>query len=248
MRLIQSCLLLLSISFCHFLTAQTVAPLSFQQQSAIAFSSSGTFPSSIALSGNANWIAGSQTDSGTLSLQASADGSTNEIWSLSTESHAFGKGPLSYSGFDRSCIYTDAKSKQHPVSGRNCQQSLPWFFPSFVLQPTYAAALTVTDRTGDADVAEGLEKLVYTLALPSSAVSGASLSTDFTIFYDIHTALPRRLVYQQAFDGDDSRGLEIAIEYGNYSLESGFMVPHHFQRYLQRTLNADCTVSTTTIQ
>lgn len=252
MRLIQSCLLLLSVSYCRLVFAQTAPPPSFQQQSSLAFSTSGVFPSSIALSGTASWVAGSQTDSGTVSLSAAANGATSENWSFSTVSHSFTQGPTNFSDFSRSCSYTDGKGHQRSVTGPNCIQGLPWFFPSFVLQPSYAAVLAVSDQTGEAETAQGLEKLTYSLAPPSSS-SGDTLTllqkaTSFTLYYDNKTALPKRLEFKQATDQDDAASVDIAVTFDDYRIEGGFMVPHHIARYMQRTLVLDFVVSNVTVQ
>jgi hypothetical protein len=81
-----------------------------EQQAVLAFNPDAKTFSTITFSGTAAWTAGSLQDSGSVVLTASADGSSNETWSLSSQPHTLASTSFA-SG--RSCSYMDAAGKSH---------------------------------------------------------------------------------------------------------------------------------------
>ena len=78
------CLLLICIAnsgFVHSQTATAQIPSPFQQQAQTAVSGGKPF-SAVNLTANAEWIAGSDRESGTAQMQANIDGSTNVQFAL----------------------------------------------------------------------------------------------------------------------------------------------------------------------
>ncbi len=257
MRAGQRCVLCLGVAVSQAAIGQGLDLPAFQQKIAAAFHASGGAPAYVELSGPASWGGGLAKDSGTIDVQIAADGTTGETWSFSKISHTYTQSALDPAGLTRTCVSTDSAAKQKAVSDLNCQRGLPWFLPSFVLQPALGSAMQVTDVTEAADVANGQVKLRYALALGSQAnatkaardgIARIEAITAVTVYYDALTALPSKLVYAIALDDDDSRSLEAAVNFSNYSIESGYMVPHHIQRFLQRTLQVDLNVSSVTIR
>ena len=135
----------------------------FQQKIVAALNAAGKVPASVTMSGNASWTVGSDKDTGTLQIQIAADGTTKESWSFSKITHTYTQGPLNLLDLNRSCVSTDASGKLRQVTGPNCLEGLPWFFPAFVLEPVSQVALAVTDQTSKTDASQGLERLVYRL-------------------------------------------------------------------------------------
>lgn len=257
MRAGQWCVMWLGVAASPAAFGQVLNLPAFQQKIAVAFNASGSLPAYVELSGPASWVAGSQKDSGTIDVQTAATGTIGETWSFSKISHTYTQSALDLAGLTRTCVYTDNAAKQKAMSDLNCQRAIPWFLPSFVLQPALSSAMQVTDVTEAADTANGQVKLRYTLALnaqanaPKAALDGIArikTITAITVDYDALTALPSKLVYGVAFDDDDSRSVEASVNFSNYSLESGYMVPHHIQRFLQRTLQVDFNISSVTIR
>ncbi len=98
------------------ISAQTTSPLSLLNQVSTSFSG-GTPIGSVQLTGRVGRNAGSATDTGTLTLTANADGSTQMQVSLSggvrTESQT-SIGPT------RSCLWSGSDGVIHDSSGPNC--------------------------------------------------------------------------------------------------------------------------------
>ena len=235
------------------LIAQQPVSSTFQQKIATAFSNGGGLPTQVSLIASAVYTAGSLSKDGTIQLQSSADGSTSEVWSFNSLGRTYVQGPL---GLERTCTYTDQAKPSIQIFGTNCVQGLPWFFPSFALETSYASAVSVSDVTDASDTAQGLETLSYTLVVPQPAtttpnsadpLSRLQKATVVKVRYDVQTGLPAELVYHQAFDGDELRNIEVSVKFSSYTNESGFMIPHHIQKYVQRTLQLDLNITSATI-
>jgi len=111
--------------------------------------------------------------------------------------------------------------------------------------------------TDASDTTGGLVRLAYTLTPPqpvpatqdvTDTLTRLQKSTVVTVLYSAQSGLPAKLIYRQTADGDESREVEFSVEFSDYGEEAGFMVPHHIQRYVQRTLQLDLTVTSTTIR
>ena len=256
-RLFVCALLFVPFQFPERVLAQQAPSQAFLTKIEAAYSSQRDVPRLLSLTGSGSWTAGSLQESGLINETVSSDGSTRESWTFPTVSHSHTQGPIDLSSFGRVCSYADAKGKNRSIEGRNCIQPIPWFDPSFVSSKIYAPSALVTDMTSESDIAQGLVKLSYTFALSQTqGLPAASLKTlqqlqgymTVNIFYNSQTALPSRMEYQQAIDRDDATSLDVAVSFGDYSSEGGFMVPHHIQRFLQRTMILDFVVTSVSVQ
>lgn len=85
---------------------------------------------SMALSGGAQWIAGSLHESGTASLKATNDGSSTLQLDLGTASRTETRTGL---GSSRSCQWADAHSVVHAIDGPDCEMAVTWFAPTLLI-------------------------------------------------------------------------------------------------------------------
>jgi hypothetical protein len=182
--------LLLCITTPHFVHSQTPTaqtPSLFQQQAKKAVSGGKAF-SVVNLTATAEWIAGSDRESGTAQLQANADGSTNVRLTLgkaSTEVH--GKADLS-----RACARTDRAGKSHDIIGPKFLIAIPWFAPSLFVQPS-AAFPPLLETTDDGTVSKDSStshQVSYLLKLTgtnTSATNQRVKDSAVKVFYDPET-------------------------------------------------------------
>lgn len=218
----------------------------------LAFSSAGKQPTALTLNGTVDFTAGSAHESGTLQLKSSLDGSTSETWTLSTQSHSLTQGPLKGS---RVCSYTDPGSKSHDAKDLNCLRVVPWFAP-WLASGLVTPALTIaTDMTKTTDSDAGLQRLFFApnvILSPDSAVpfdvTVLPQMAGVSITYGALTALPSAMEYSQIVDSEPSHSLAIRVVYSDYRLESGYFIPHHLQRFVQRTLQADIQITSVTAE
>jgi hypothetical protein len=250
------CCSILCLLFCvtasHSAHSQTATsqPLSlFQQQAQMAVSGGKAF-SVVNLTATAEWIAGSDRESGTAQLQANTDGSTNVQLALGKASRTEVQGKADLS---RACAWTDGTGKSHDIIGPNCLIAIPWFAPGLFVQPS-AALPPLLGTTDDGMVPKDsstFHQVSYRLKLTGTNTSATNQRIEQStvkVFYDPETHLPVSLEYFIHPDNDDSRNIPVRVVFSNYQAVSGVMLPFHIERYVNRTLQLTLDVSNATIE
>ncbi len=226
----------------------------FELQSVLALNPNAKAFKTLTLSGTATWIAGSLNESGNVSLKVSTDGSTNEQWTLPTQSHSHIESSWA-SG--RACSHTDKDGKKHDVADPSCFRGVPWFAPwmGFTLLPS--AVVLAQDGTQSTDTADGVVRFNYKTNLaPASASSGSTPSAPdlvqqgsaLAVLYDHATALPTSLEYDYMINSDSAYVIKYRIVFSDYRADAGLVLPHRIQRYVQRTLQADININSVTAE
>ncbi len=247
--------LLLALCFLNPVAAQqptaaldNVAPLltPFQQRVLLAFSPTGLPFKGMTLTGTIDRKAGSTRETGTIKLQVSADGSSGEEWTSAGDNRIIRITPLTA---DRTCKVTSKSSTTaKDLSGNACQRVIPWFAPWLagpLLSATLATATEKQDQSG---------RTVLSIAPAYGAISGMSDKTQQSVrrssdaafvdvSFDTATALPSGLHFTEQLSTEATNAIDVSVVYSDYRLELGFMVPHHIQRYLQHTLEADIHIT-----
>lgn len=221
-----------------------------EQQTLLAFNPDAKSFSTITFSGTAAWTAGSLQDSGNVVLTSSADGSSSEAWSLASQPHT-----LTSTSFanGRSCNYVDSAGKNHQNASPECFRAVPWFAPwmsllmlsNNVLLRTSGVTLTSADGTN-----AQLEYMTNlgTPVTPNSASALFNSGTVVGLILDPTTSLIDELDYNQTIDSDTARVIPHRIVFSDYRADAGLILPHHIQRFIQRTLEADITITSVTIE
>lgn len=244
--------LLLCITVSHSVQSQTATsqtPSLFQQQAQIAVSGGKAF-SVVNLTATAEWIAGSDRESGTAQLQANADGSTNVQLALSKASRTEVQGKADLS---RACAWTDGTGKSHDIIGPNCLIAIPWFAPGLFVQPS-AGLSPLLGTTDDGTVSKDsstFHQVSYLLKLTGTntpATNQRVKDSAVKVLYDPETHLPASLEYFIHPDRDDSRNIPVRVVFSNYQAVSGVMLPFHIERYVNRTLQLKLDVSNASVQ
>jgi hypothetical protein len=135
----------------------------------------------------------------------------------------------------------------HAMANHNCLTEASWFFPALTLEaiaadPTLAVSYLGPDSSKGATL---LHLQVARLLPGQSAGATALISTLSTmdIYFDPKTSLPLVLDFNTHPDTDANTNLPVEIQFGNYQNANGWLVPLRIQKYLQRTLLLDLTVS-----
>ena len=69
-----------------------------------------------------------------------------------------------------------------------------------------------------------------------------------TVTFDQKSALPTTVDFDQILDSDPSHTIKYQTVFSDFRTEAGLIVPHRIQRYIQRTLQADITITTVNLQ
>jgi hypothetical protein len=250
------CCSILCLLFCvttsHSAHSQTVtsqAPSLFQQQAQMAVAGGKTFRV-VNLTATAEWIAGSDRESGTAQLQANADGSTNVQLALGKASRTEVQTKAS---FARTCEWLDQASKSHGVKGPNCLLSIPWFAPTLLIQPSFQMPflLRTTDEGSVSRGDSAFHEISYLFDLNASDTTAAASppgQSTVKVLYDPKTMLPAILEYVVHPDANDAQNLDVKILFSNYQSVAGVMMPYHIEKYLQRTLQLKLDVTNASVE
>jgi hypothetical protein len=213
--------------------------------------SGGQVVQSVQLTGTATWHSGSLEDSGTVTLTASADGSSQmhlELASMGerTESQAG-------SGLRASCQWAGADGVTHAVQATNCWRPAVWFLPAISLQPSllpvYLGAVDLGMGTvgSSADTYRHLQTQLAFSGLPSSISTRVTQHSITDLGLDPTTLLPAVLSYTVQPDSGAQTSVAIHVLYSDYRAVNGVRIPFHIQRYLSGSLQLDIVINSAQI-
>jgi len=203
-----------------------------------AYSQQTQYPS-LVLQGSVSRTAGSLHESGNVTFVARNDGTWSESWSLDTRS------------FQQSS--DDCKTPR--TANFSCSRSVPWFAPWLASATSANGSTQQTDISNGAGKASGQRILSFsTVAQPSktplpqsdAVTTYRTAKTQFQVTYDLGNSLPTRMDFADYLDSGMSRKIDTYVLFSDYREESGVMVPHHIERYVQRTLQADIHITSVT--
>lgn len=216
--------------------------VSLLQRSLAALAGSATVKD-VTLSGNANWIAGSDNESGSATLKATAIGQ--------------GRVDLNLSDGQRSEVVDASQAAAtgswcgpdgiwYATVTHNLYSDPTWFFPTFLISralstPSYAIS------SADAESLEGLA--VEHIAIYQAAGLAAQQATkiqglgEIDLYLNASTLLPVQVVFNTHADTNVLVNIPVAIDYSNYQVAQGVSIPYHIQKTINNGLALDLTVS-----
>ncbi len=232
-------LLLASFASSQILQSNPQA-LSFASQSIAALTGGNTI-SDVTLTGSVTWSGGTTPQTGTATLLASGTGEsrTNFIFSAGTwtEIRDVSTG-----------VALGQWIAQSGTSGmfasQNCATDAVWFFPvlgSLAVGPNVVLSYIGQEARNGATV-QHIQSYIYQSNPPPVTPNQQQLSTmDF--YLDAGTFLPLAVIFNAHPDNTAGTNLLVEVDFSNYQVMNGILVPTHIQRFSQGNLLADITVS-----
>lgn len=216
------------------------------QQLTTAFSN-GQIVRQVQLTGTATWHAGSLEDSGTVSLTASTDGSSQMQLVLGTTGAK--SETQTGAGSDASCQWAGADGVAHQIASDNCWRPAVWFLPTLSLQrsllPDYLESADLgmgTVGSGTASYRHLQSQLVFT-GLPAKMTTDITHQSTTNLGLDPVSLLPAVLTYSVHPDSGAQVPITIEVRYSDYRATNGAQIPFHIQRYVNGSLQLDILVS-----
>jgi hypothetical protein len=225
--------------------AQTTTPARDPQAVTLIASSlkaltGGVAVNDVTLQASATYVAGSDEESGTATLTASGNRQSLVQLNLSGGTRQeIRDGPAgAWSGPDGTA---------HSMASHNCLTDAPWFFPALILEALQADSTLGVAYLGPVQW-NGLATIhlqffhIVPGQTPAMTAQIQSLST-LDLYLDPKSLLPLALSFNTHPDTDASTNIPVEIQFGNFQNSNGALVPFHIQKFLQRTLLLDLTVS-----
>jgi len=198
----------------------------------------------VVLQASANYVAGSDEESGTATLTGSGNQESLLQLNLSGGSRQeIRNGPAgAWSGPD---------STPHSMAIHNCWTDASWFFPALTLEAVANNPQTSVSYLGT-DTSKGRPLLhLQVTRVPAGQTADVAtlilrLST-MDIYLDPQSFLPLVLDFNVHPDGDANTNIPLEIQFGNFQSFSGGLVPFRIQKYLQGSLLLDLVVTNVSI-
>jgi hypothetical protein len=227
--------------------AQNLTAISLARNS-VAVLSGGVQISDITLTGTATRVVGSDTGSGTVTLNAL--GTTSSRIDLSLSDGTFSELRTSPSGPPEGRWLAPSGS-YNSTATHNCFTDAAWFFP----------ALTVLSQTSNPDLSisyvgqqtkNGISVQHLQFALSSGTQipgSGDLLSTlsSTDVYLDSSSLLPVAMAFNTHPDNNALVNIPVEIDFSNYQAVKGVQVPFHIQKFLNGSLFLDMTIQSANV-
>lgn len=234
--------LLVSSLFLLNSSAQTVsAPTAGPQaataiQNAIAALAGTSAMNDITLTGTAEWIAGSDDETGTVTYQALL-GANRLALSLSGGTRSETRSATGPSG-----SWSGSDTVSHPIAPHNLLNDPGWF-PLFVVGNLNTSTSTVLTYVGP-EVHNGITTIhISAVQQPPASFEGDAVVqlhlSRVDLFLDSSSFLPVAYAFNVHPDKNALLDIPVEIRYSNYQKIGGLQIPLHVQKYVNNGLNLD---------
>jgi hypothetical protein len=205
--------------------------------------------SDVTLTGNAQSIAGSDHESGTVTLAAMAAGESRMDLSLS------GGNRSQIRSFDANGntvgAWSGSDGVQHPISFHNLLTDAAWFFPALTLNRIASNSAMVGKYVGQ-EVLNGQSVLHVSVSQTPTVATAPDAAimqhlTQMNFYFDPTTLLPVALSFSTHPDGTELLDISVQIQFSNYQSISGVQVPMHVQEFVNGTLSLDLQLQSATL-
>ena len=188
-------------------------------------------------------IAGSDEENGTATLVAR--GNAESLMTLNLTS---GQRREIRMGVRGAWVGPDATP--HAMATHNCFLDADWFFSGLSLGALGVDTSLVATMVGPEVLGqEAVIHLIHFRILPQSSPDATALIQSVSamhLYLDAASLMPAVLAFNIHPDDDATRDLPVEIHFGAYRSFQGVQVPTRIQKYLQRSLVLDLTVTSAT--
>jgi len=236
---------LLAASFALAQNLPTSDPqaLSLAAQSVAAMTGGATI-GDVTLTGNANWIAGSDQETGQLTLRAKGVAESRIDLNLSGGTRTEIRNDTA--GFPQGeSIRPDGTV--HAWATHNCWIDASWFFPalsflSAASDPTLVFSYVGLETHRQATV-QHLRVFRYLAGQKPAYISLTQRISTMDIYLDATSLLPRAFVFTIHPDDDALTDIAVEILFSNHQAVNGVQTPLRIQRLIQNGLAVDLVVT-----
>ena len=227
--------------------AASTQAATFLTQSAAALQGT-TAVTDVTLMGTAQRIVGSDDQSGSVTLKATATGGSRVDLNLSSGMYSEVRNASAVPSVGS---WSGPDGVAHPIVQHNLWTDAGWFFPVFPVahgsQPTAYAASYIGQETLDESLSV---QHVSIRQLPLDATSAASVFQHLSqeeLYLDSTTLLPVAIAFSVHPDDNTMFDIPVEIRFSDYRSTNGVQVPFHIQKFLNNTLQLDLQIQTVTL-
>lgn len=215
---------------------------------AMAVLTGGVAISDVTLTGTATRTAGSDIDTGSITLEAKGIAESRFEFSgsagtLSEVRNASDQEPQG--------TWTGPDGVLHSMAQHNCLIDAAWFFPALSVLSQASTANVIATYVGQ-EVRGGasVQHLRFASTLPNLAPTSASLLASLTnedIYLDSTSLLPVAVNFNAHPDNDALTNIAVEIDFSNYQTVSGIRVPFKIQKLLNNGPFLEINIESVTV-
>jgi hypothetical protein len=200
------------------------------------------------MNGTVNWTYGSDQQTGTVVLQAAANGQSRIEFQTDRGSRV--ETQNSFGDATRQCTWNGSDGVAHNSATHQCWLDTVWFLPQITMQ----AGAGAVDDVALAPVSVDAQTVRFhheRHPADSGDVQTAKLLAHLSaldLFVDAATGLARALQFSGHPDGDAGIDISTEIRYSDYRVVNGVSVPFHIQKFINESLVVDLQVSSVQVQ
>lgn len=203
-----------------------------------------TQASDVTLTGTATRTAGSDIETGNITLKAlgygyarldmsSVSGTRSEVRNLSNGPGGF------WVGFD---------GTSHVLASHNCMTDAAWFFPGLsILSQLSNQDLVATYVGPETRAGTNVIHIQIAIQAPGDTTGMPQRLSAEDLYLSALTFLPVAVVFNTHPDNDALTNILVEVDYSNYQSVNGVQIPFHVQKYLNGSLFLDTTIQSVTL-
>lgn len=201
----------------------------------------------VTLTGTVTRTAGSDNESGTVTLKATAVGQGRIDLSLSSGQRS---EVVDISQVPPTGGWRGTDGVWHSMAAHNLFSDPTWFFPTFLLSRALSEAnysISPMDAETRDDVAVEHVTIYQQPGFVSQQSTPIQGLSQIDIYLDASTLLPASIAFSAHADTNALVDIPVEIKFLNYQVVQGVSIPYHIQKYVQNGLVLDLTLSSAQI-
>jgi hypothetical protein len=204
--------------------------------------------SDVTLTGTATRTAGSDVETGTITLEAL--GTTNSRMDLAESGGTRSEIRNSVSGAPQGW-WVGLDGVSHTMANHNCLTDAVWFFPALSVLTQAASANVIASYVGqetrNGTSVQHLNFVGQTANVPASASPFLTSLTAEDLYLNSTSLLPVAVLFNTHPDSNAAGSIAVEVDFSNYQSTSGIQVPLRIQELLNNSLLLDITIQTVTV-
>jgi hypothetical protein len=205
----------------------------------------GSAVGDVTLLGNAVWTSGTDSENGTVT----AYGKTNAESRLDLSLSGGNRSELRNSaGGSPQGAWLNASGQSTPSTLQNCWTDAVWFFPaltslSAVNTDTTLVLVYVGLETQNGRSVQHIQSYHYVSSkIPNVTIFTQQMST-VDYYLDAQTFVPMSITFNAHPDDDANTNIPVEVDFSNYQLVNGILVPFHVTKLWQGSPLLDFTIT-----
>lgn len=208
----------------------------------LAALSGSTAITDVTLTGTATRIAGSDTETGTVTLKVAGTSDSRMDLNLSN-------GPRSeirnVSNSTPQGSWTGTDGVSHAIPMHNCMTDAGWFAPQLSVLSQLSDPSVAVLYVGQESRGGTIVQHLHFEAPQSSSVDPTGLIRRLTaeeVYLDASSFLPVAISFKTHPDNDAGTDIPVEIDFSNYTQVNGAQIPFHVQKFLNGSLFLDMVI------